>query len=118
MRIVIFIMAIFLISCIEKKQTSLDTIQTWCKLDSWPTGIVSDSLEIKGSSFTREFVYTITIKDLQLLQSWIDSNLVFKTTELTIKNNVNVYKIKSEAQFCEIRIDANALTIRIHTYWS
>lgn len=101
------------------RQSAIATAATWARLAPLPPSARNVRVETKGSMFTREIVVRFDATPA-IVQRWLAASPGPASATVAVAGPVTTYAIApgGGAQFAEVKFDASAGTVTIHTFWS
>jgi len=101
------------------RQSAIATAITWARLAPLPPSARNVEVQIKGSMFAREFVITFDAAPAAV-QQWLAASPGPSSATPARAGPLTIYAITpgGGAQFAEVKVEASAGKVIIHTYWS
>lgn len=101
------------------RQSAVSAATTWARLAPLPSTAQNVQVDVKGSSFAREFVITFDAPPADI-QQWIAASPGPSSATQSTAGSITSYAIKpgGGAQFAEVKVDSSKHRVVIHTYWS
>lgn len=126
MRLKIFVTILILLTILIctflyfNNQSAWNTAFTWSGIKSLPSWSINRNIEIRGTTFSREFIITFNGTKEQI-EEWVKTETVLKDIKTEDLGNLTyryVLKPQNGAQWAEIKIDLIQNKVTIRTYWS
>ena len=103
------------------RNSALSTAREWARVADFPVSASSVEIEVRGSSFTREFIVTFDAPAGDVEQ-WVKDSpgLSSVASPRILDDGSTLYEIVpgGGAQFAEVAISASGERVRIRVYWS